>query len=575
MISKWNYLPFTSEEEQLEQDLMRQFSSRPISEILVRRGVRSVADAKRFLRPAMSDLHDPFIMDDMQKAVDRLNQAFCQQERILVYGDYDVDGTTAVALVYKYLRNFYSKVDYYIPTRIDEGYGISLRSIDEAAEKGVSLIIVLDCGIKEFEPISYAKSLGIDFIVCDHHVPDDHLPEAVAILNPKLPWSKYPCPHLCGCGVGFKFMQAFAISNGLNSHSGLDALLDLVAIATIADIMPMIGENRIFVQYGMHRLNHNPNAGLRALIKLCNLNKKDLNISDVVFKLAPRINAAGRMQSGLEAVKLLVSRTPSEALLHANRIEQFNNERKELDKRITEEANNILSRKEAVFSEQKSLVIYNKDWHRGIIGIVASRLTELYYKPSVVLTLEDGYATGSSRSVQGFDVYTAVASTRDLLENFGGHTYAVGLTMKEENIREFARRFEAYVERHIEPHQLSPVSHIDTYLAFDEIDGKFLDLLRQLAPFGTGNKRPDFCTVDVRDYGTSKLVGKTNEHIKLDLIDPTCQHPVNGIAFNSAKYFDYIHSGKPFKIVYNIENNQRQVNKIQLQVKKIIVPGMD
>ena len=488
----------------------------------------------------------------------------------MVYGDYDVDGTTAVALVYRYLQNFYSEIDYYIPTRYDEGYGISQKSIDAAAEAGVKLIIILDCGIKAIDEIKYAKSRGIDFIICDHHVPDDELPPAVAILNPKLEGSTYPCPHLSGCGVGYKFMQAFSISNGIGTAE-LEGMLDLVAVSIAADIVPMVDENRVMAYVGLKRLNTNPNMGLRAIIRTCGMGGKELSISDVIFKIGPRINASGRMQSGREAVELLVARDSKDANSRSLAIDQYNKDRKELDKRITDEANAILEARGEMHSPKKSIVIYNKDWHKGIIGIVASRLTELYYKPSVVLTLTNGLATGSSRSVQGFDIYKAVDSARDLLENFGGHAYAVGLSLKEENIPEFTRRFEEYVANNITPEQLTPQIDIDALLTFSQITPEFVSTLRLFNPFGPGNQKPVFCARNVRDFGSSKLVGKQLEHIKLDLVDDTSGKVISAIAFNMAQHFEYIHSGKPFDICFTIEENRHRnaVSSLQLQVKQI------
>lgn len=571
MISKWNYLPLTTEEQRLESELAKKFAScPPISELLVQRGIHSVDEAERFFHPSLSDMHDPFLMPDMDKAVDRLNRAMGSKQKILVFGDYDVDGTTAVALVYKYLQNYYSDIDFYIPTRYDEGYGVSRGAIDQAAAAGVKLIIILDCGIKAIEEIAYAKSLGIDFIICDHHVPDEELPDAVAILNPKLEGSTYPCPHLSGCGVGYKFMQAFAISNGLDTYD-LEAMLDLVAVSIASDIVPMVDENRIMTYHGLKRLNSNPNMGLRAIIRTCGLSNKEITISDVIFKIGPRINASGRMQSGGEAVELLVSRDIQDANLRSLAIDQYNKDRKELDKRITEEASAILEARGEQHSSKKSVVIYNKNWHKGIIGIVASRLTELYYKPSVVLTLHNGLATGSSRSVQGFDVYKAVDSVRDLLENFGGHAYAVGLSLKEENIPEFTRRFEEYVAANILPSQLRPQLDIDAYLSFADITHDFVSTLRKFNPFGPGNQKPVFCTRGVMDFGTSKLVGRQLEHIKLELVDNTSGKVFNGIAFNAAEYFDHIHAGKPFDICYTIEENKHHNGPatVQLQVKEI------
>lgn len=571
MTCKWNYLPLTSKEQELETELAKKYAgASPISELLVQRGIKSIEEAEQFFHPSLKALHDPFLMPEMDKAVERLNQAMGRKERIMIYGDYDVDGTTAVALVFKYLRNYYSNIEYYIPTRYDEGYGISLRSIDYAAEQGVKLIIILDCGIKAIDEIRYAKEKGIDFIICDHHVPDDELPEAVAILNPKLEGSTYPCPHLSGCGVGFKLMQAFAISNGIPVNE-LEAMLDLVAVSIAADIVPMVGENRIMAYHGLRRLNSNPNMGLRAIIRICGLTGKEITISDVVFKIGPRINASGRMQSGREAVDLLVARDAAEANEKGRAIDQYNQDRKELDKRITEEANAILDARGEMNSDKKSIVIYNKDWHKGIIGIVASRLTELYYKPSVVLTLANGLATGSSRSVQGFDIYKAIDATRDLLENFGGHAYAVGLSLKEENIPEFTRRFEEYVAANILPNQLTPQLDIDANLNFADITPEFVQLLRKFNPFGPGNQKPVFCVRGVMDFGTSKLVGRNLEHIKLELVDDTSGKVMSGIAFNASRHFEHIHSRKPFDICFTIEDNKHQSssNAIQLLIKEI------
>ncbi len=571
MTSKWNYAPLTSEEQKLESELAKRYAScPPVSELLVQRGISSVKEAEKFFHPSLKDMHDPFLMPGMDKAVARLNKAMGAKERIMVYGDYDVDGTTAVALVYKYLQNFYSNIEYYIPTRYDEGYGISLRSIDYAASQGVKLIIILDCGIKAIEEIRYAKSLGIDFIICDHHVPDDELPDAVAILNPKLEDSTYPCPHLSGCGVGFKLMQAFAKSNGIG-EAELDAMLDLVAVSIAADIVPMVDENRIMAYHGLRRLNNNPNMGLRAIIRICGLTGKEITISDVIFKIGPRINASGRMQSGREAVELLVARDAADAYEKAKAIDQYNKDRKELDKRITDEANAILEANGDMLSDKKSIVIYNKDWHKGIIGIVASRLTELYYKPSVVLTLANGLATGSSRSVQGFDIYKAVDSARDLLENFGGHAYAVGLSLKEENIPEFTRRFEEYVAANITARQLTPLLEIDAFLTFSQITPEFVTTLRHFNPFGPGNNKPVFCARSVMDFGTSKLVGKNLEHIKLELVDDTSGKVFNGIAFNMSQYFEHIHARKPFDICFTIEDNKHRSSTpdIQLLIKEI------
>lgn len=571
MTRKWNYPTLSSEEQRIGAELARRFANcAPVADLLVQRGITTIDAAEKFFHPSLRDLHDPFLMPQMDIAVERLNRAMGSKEKIMIYGDYDVDGTTAVALVYRYLQNFYSELDFYIPTRYDDGYGISLQSIDMLAEQGVSLVIILDCGIKAIDEIKYAKERGIDFIICDHHMPDDELPPATAILNPKLEGSTYPCPHLSGCGVGYKFMQAFSISNGI-ATAELECMLDLVAVSIAADIVPMIDENRVLAYMGLKRLNSNPNMGLRAIIRTCGLGGKEITINDVVFKIGPRINASGRMQSGREAVELLVARDSKEAARRSLEIDQYNKDRKELDKRITEEANAILDKRGEMHSPKKTIVIYNKDWHKGIIGIVASRLTELYYKPSVVLTLTNGLATGSSRSVQGFDIYKAVESTRDLLENFGGHTYAVGLSLREENIPEFTRRFEEYVSANILPEQMMPQIDIDAFLSFADITPEFVSILRLFNPFGPGNRKPTFCTRRVKDFGTSKLVGRNLEHIKLELVDDTSGRVINGIAFNMASYFEHIHAGAPFNICYTIEENNHQnaSSPLQLLVKQI------
>ncbi len=580
MTDKWkpkatdhsDFRPYADAEHR--RPLSERFQSSPVmTKLLNSRGVNTPEEAQKFFSPQLGDLHDPFLMPGMQRAVERLNEAMGAKERILVYGDYDVDGTTAVALVYKYLSQFYSRIDYYIPGRYDDGYGISKHVVDNAAAAGVKLIIILDCGIKANEEIAYAKTLGIDFIICDHHVAGEELPDAVAILNPKLENTTYPFHHLSGCGVGYKLMQAFSLSNGL-PQSALEGYLDLVAVSIAADIVPMTGENRILTYHGLKRLNSNPNMGLRAIMRICGLQNREITISDVIFKIGPRINASGRMQSGREAVDLLVSRDAADAMQKALDIDQYNRDRKELDKQITDEANAILEARGETDSGKKSIVMYNENWHRGIIGIVASRLTELYYKPSVVLTLTNGVASGSSRSVQGFDIYSAVESCADLLENFGGHTYAVGLSMKPENIDEFARRFEKFVAENITDAQLSPTTEIDADLKFEEINLDLLHFLHRLNPYGPGNEKPVFRTAGVIDSGTSKVVGKQMEHIKLDLTtDADRSRTISAIAFNQADKFAEISTGKPFTVVYTIEENKHHAagSPIQLLVKQIII----
>ena len=534
--------------------------------------MKSYEDVRAFFSPSLSQMPDPFLMKGMDKAVNRLNRALGAKEKIMVYGDYDVDGTTAVALVYRYLQNFYSNIEYYIPTRDDEGYGISLQSIDYASSIGVKLIIVLDCGIKAIDEIAYAKSKGIDFIVCDHHVPDDILPDAAAILNPKMDDDTYPYKGLSGCGVGYKFMQAFALSNGIHNMYELENMLDLVAVSIAADIVPLTGENRVMAFFGLRRLNSNPTVGLRSIIRLCGLSGKDLTISDIIFKIGPRINASGRMESGQESVELLVTKNPSQAYEISKRIDQHNRNRKELDRQITDEANEIIERHITALEGKKPIVIYDRNWHKGIIGIVASRLAELYFKPSVVLTYSNGFATGSSRSVRGFDVYSAIKSCRDLLENFGGHTNAVGLTLREENIPEFRRRFTEYVEEHIHDTQVTPSIDVDCEITFDQINNEFLRCLRFFNPFGPENPKPVFVTRNVRDFGTSKLVGRNEEHIKLELVDNHSKRVMNAIAFGMAEHFEKIKAGAQFDICYTIEETRhRNSSSIQLQVKGIHV----
>ena len=568
MSNKWNYQPPSQEQTEAAKALAKETGISPVlCKLLLERGISSATEAKRFFRPQLMELHDPFLMKDMDKAVDRLNEAMGKKERILVYGDYDVDGTTAVALVYKFLQQFYSNIDYYIPNRYEEGYGVSVKGVDYAYETGVKLIIVLDCGIKAINEIAYAKEKGIDFIICDHHVPDDELPPAVAILNAKRADATYPYEHLSGCGVGFKFMQAFAINNGIEFYQ-LTPLLDLVAVSVASDIVPIMGENRILTYHGLKQLNSNPSVGLRAIIDICGLSDKDITVSDIVFKIGPRINASGRIQNGKEAVELLVEKDFSVALEKANQINQYNETRKDLDKAMTEEANKIVEKLEGL-ADRRSIVIFNEEWHKGVIGIVASRLTEIYYRPAVVLTRTGELATGSARSVSGFDVYKAVEYCRDLLENFGGHTYAAGLSMKAENVEKFTERFEEYVAAHILPEQTSAVIDIDAEIDFRDITSKFHLDLKRFNPFGPDNHKPIFCTHNVYDYGTSKVVGREQEHIKLELVDNKSNNVMNGIAFGQSSQARYIKTKRSFDICYTIEENTHKRGEVQLQIEDI------
>ncbi len=565
---KWIYQPPVEEQKRTADELAEKIGMNPIlTRLLVERGITTESAAKRFFRPQLADLINPFLMKDMDIAVDRLNDAMGRKERILVYGDYDVDGCTAVALVYKFLQQFYSNIEYYIPDRYEEGYGVSHKGIDYARQKGVKLIIILDCGIKAVEEISYAKEQGIDFIICDHHVPDEIMPPAVAILNPKRQDDTYPFKHLSGCGVGFKFMQAFAKNNGI-PFSRLIPLLDLCAISIAADIVPVVDENRILAYHGLKQLNQNPSIGLKAIIDICGLNGRELGMSDIVFKIGPRINASGRMENGKESVDLLVEKDFSTALDQARHINEYNELRKDIDKQMTEEANVIVSKLESQ-RHQSSIVLYDENWKKGVIGIVASRLTEIYFRPTVVLTRDGEFATGSARSVMGFDVYAAIKSCRDMLVNFGGHTYAAGLTLRWDDIPIFRKRFQQYVEEHIMPEQTEAHVTIDAVIDFKDISKRLYNDLKRFSPFGPGNTKPVFCTMAVYDYGTSKVVGREQEHIKLELVDSKSSTVVNGIAFGQSASARYIKSKRSFDIVYTIEDNIFKKNQVQLQIEDI------
>lgn len=568
MLYQWNDISLTHEADERALELASSLGIHPaLGRLLVQRGIYTLSEAKHFFRPQLNELHDPFLMNDMQVAVNRLNQALAKKERVLVYGDYDVDGCTAVALVYKFLKQYYANVDYYIPDRYDEGYGVSFKGVDFAAETGVKLIIVLDCGIKAVEEIQYAKDQGIDFIICDHHVPDPELPPAVAVLNPKREDNLYPYTDLSGCGVGFKFMQAFALSNGIEFNKLYD-LLDLCAVSIASDIVPIMGENRVLAYHGLRCLNSNASTGLQAIAEVCGLGDRELTMNDIIFKIGPRINASGRMQNGREAVALLVEQDENVAKELATHINMYNEQRKDLDRQMTEEAYEQ-ARQLPGIDDKKAVVIYNEQWHKGIIGIVASRLTEQYYRPAVVLTRAEGLATGSARSVSGFDVYAAVQSCADLLENFGGHTYAAGLSMKVENVPEFTRRFEEYVGEHILDEQTQATIDIVGQLSFSDINFDFYRQLRKFAPYGPGNERPVFSTMRVFDYGTSRVVGRGQEHIRLELVDGKSGNVINGIAFGQANQARYIKTRQGFDICYTVEENTHRRGDIQLQIEDI------
>lgn len=537
--------------------------------LLLQRGISTFDEAKKFFRPELSDLHDPFLMKDMSRAVDRITRAVKNNERILVYGDYDVDGTTAVALFYSFFRDRYPNIDFYIPDRYTEGYGISYQGIDYARENGCSLVIALDCGIKALDKVKYANYRRIDFIICDHHTPGDEIPKAVAVLDPKRADCKYPYKHLSGCGVGYKLLQAYAEKNSI-PISELELYLDLLCVSIASDIVPMTGENRIMMHHGLLLLNHNPGPGLRSIIRTSGLESKDITVNDIVFKIAPIINAAGRIESGKKAVDLLISATSHYAEKVVTEMNSFNVTRKDFDRTITEEAKKIIDDNEEL-QYRKSTVLFKSDWHKGIIGIVASRLTDYYYRPTVILTESNGFATGSARSVEGYDLYKAVDSCSHLLENYGGHMYAAGLTMKLENVEKFAQQFEEYVSQTIHEDQLKPFIEVDTEINFSEITPKFFRILNQFAPFGPSNMAPLFITRNVTDYGKGKLVGKTCDHMKLDLMqndDKT--NVIPAIAFNLAGNFKFIEKRIPFDVCYHIVENEfmGRVN-LQLYIKDI------
>ena len=565
---KWNNNHPSPEEQLSAKELGEKLGLSPIlAQLLIARGITTESAAKRYFRPQLADLINPFLMKDMDVAVDRINDAMGRKERIMVYGDYDVDGCTSVALVYKFLQQFYSNIEYYIPDRYEEGYGLSTKGIEYAHKQDVKLIIILDCGIKAFDEINYAKNLGIDFIICDHHVPDDTMPNAVAILNPKRPDDTYPFKHLCGCGVGFKLMQAFAKNNNI-PFSRLISLLDFCAVSIAADIVPVTDENRILAYHGLKQINQNPNIGLKAIIDVCGLQGREISMSDIIFKIGPRINASGRMENGKMSVDLLVEKDYLNALQKAHQIDTYNEQRKDIDKQMTEEANQIVARLESQ-KHQSAIVIYDENWKKGVIGIVASRLTEMYFRPTVVICRDGELATGSARSVTGFDVYSAIKSCSDLLINFGGHTYACGLTLRWTDVPKFCRRFHEYVEENILPTQIEPTLDIDAEIDFKDINKRLHNDLKRFAPFGPCNTKPIFCTRGVYDYGTSKVVGREQEHIKLELVDSKSSNVINGIAFGQSASARYIKSKRSFSIAYTIEENIYKRGTMQLQIEDI------
>jgi single-stranded-DNA-specific exonuclease len=557
-----------------------------LASLLVQRGIVGFDEAKTFFRPSLEQLHDPFLMKDMDKAVARLKEALTKGQKILVYGDYDVDGTTSVALVYSYLKSFYTEVDYYIPDRYAEGYGISFQGIDFAAENNFSLIIALDCGIKSNDKIDYANSKGIDFVICDHHLPGETIPAASAVLDPKRADCPYPYKELSGCGIGFKLVQAYAQAEGIDFTGICKEIIDLVAVSIASDIVPITGENRILAFYGLKELSENPRPGIKALLEISKykneeqdkdktekktegpLKPKALNISDIVFVIGPRINAAGRISTGRKAVAMLISKTPEIAVETGKIINEHNKERKELDNSITQQALEMISSNESL-QNKKTTVLFHKDWHKGVIGIVASRLIENYYRPTVLFAESNGMATGSARSVKDFDVHNAIEMCSDLLEQFGGHKYAAGLTLKLENIDAFAQKFEQVVSEQIEDHLLIPQIEIDTEIKLNVISDKFYRIVQQMSPFGPENMTPVFCSSGLSDFGSVRIVG-TN-HLKMDVAhvdNENIRFPA--IGFNMVEFFDVINKGIPFSACYTIEENHfKGRTTLQLNIRDI------
>lgn len=533
---KWEIRPVT------DQTAVRELSSElgvdpVLASLLVQRGVTTFEGARAFFRPSLEKLHDPFLMKDMDKAVGRVERAIDRGEKILVYGDYDVDGTTAVSLVYLFLKRLTPSVGTYIPDRYDEGYGVSTKGINWAEENGYKLIITLDCGIKAIERVAYAASKGIDMIICDHHLPEDELPAAVAVLDPKREDCHYPFDDLSGCGVGFKLVQAYAQSHGIEFET-LEPLLDLLAVSIASDLVSVMGENRILAHYGLKRLNENPCEGLKAMITLSGLECGHLTIDDIVFKIGPRINAAGRMESGGVAVKLLTATDERTAIAAAEEINRYNTQRKDIDRQNTQEALDMVEKGKCL-SFGNATIVYNPSWHKGVVGIVASRLVEAYFKPTIVLTKSNGFVSGSARSVPGFDLYEAIESCADLLENFGGHLYAAGMTLREENLPEFCQRIEKFISGKIIPQMQTPVVSIDSKISFAQITPKFLRILKQFQPFGPENAMPVFLTENIYDNGNGRKVGAEGGHLKLELIeeDNPGRH-ISAIGFNMAGSFD-------------------------------------
>lgn len=560
---RWTLKPKPNSE--VVQELARSLSiDTTLATLLAHRNVSNFEEAKKIFRPNLENLHDPFLMKDMDKAVQRIEKAIEKSESILIYGDYDVDGTTAVSLVSSFLKTVYDKVATYIPDRYDEGYGISYKGIDFASDNEFSLIIALDCGIKAIDKVAYAVQKNIDFIICDHHKPGDEIPEAIAVLNPKRKDCEYPYDELCGCGVGFKLISAFAFNRGQTIEE-LIPYLDLVATAIAADIVPMTGENRALAYLGLQVINTNPRNGIKAIIH--QLNKKELTITDVVFIIAPRINAAGRMKHGNYAVKLLTEENFDSAIDFASSIEKYNLDRKETDKKITQEA--LIQIKENGEEDRYTSVVFNKNWHKGVIGIVASRLTETYYRPTLVFTKSGDVLAASARSVKGFDVYNALEQCAEFIEQFGGHKYAAGLTLLPENYEHFKNKFEEVVSATIDKDLLTPEVLIDADIELSEITPKFFRIVQQMAPFGPQNMKPVFKTSCVRDNGYGKQVGSDKSHLKLNLIQGSDRKTYNAIGFGLGSKLHHIEND--FDIAFSLDENEwNGIKSIQLVLKDIV-----
>ncbi len=553
MQSEWNIKIPSAEDKQASRLLMDELQiSRAEADMLVYRGITTSDAARDFLSPSLSSLHDPFLMKDMDKAVGRLTRALDNAERILIYGDYDVDGTTSVALMYRFLSTITPNLRFYIPDRYTEGYGVSLKGIDYAAEEQCSLIIALDCGIKAVDKVDYAKLKGIDFIICDHHTPDEKLPAAVAVLDPKRADCTYPYKELSGCGVGFKLLQAFCQTHG-RELSELMPLFELLAMSIASDIVPITGENRVLAHYGLRQINTSPSVGLKSILEVAGIAEGEVGINDLVYKVGPRINASGRMKSGKEAVELLITQDKELAQKKSADINSYNEQRREFDKQTTEEA--LAQLKLDPDNDSKTTtVVYSPGWNKGVVGIVASRLTETYYRPTIVLTdSDDEYISGSARSAGGFDIYSAIDSCRDLLSNFGGHVYAAGLSMRRENLDEFKRRFEQYVSEHIRPEQRRPIINIESKIEFGDITIPFFSTLEKLQPFGPGNPVPVFVTCGAFNSRNSRLVGKQSEHLRLEVSDNTGS--ITGIAFGRADMAPCVLRGDKIDLCYRVEKN--------------------